>query len=274
VRALRADSGFFVSSFLDELERLQLPYVVAVRMNRLVRSALLGVEQWRSFAPGLEVGKTSYQAWRWPQPRRLVFICEELAERPDARGRRLFECPAYTFHLVVTPLADPPEEIWHFSNGRAESENRIEELEHAYGSNGFCLASSNGTEAVFRLNCLRFNLLAAFEHQVLEDDAPHLPTLRDDLFVVGAIRGTAARKEVLRLGLRGQRRERFARLLARLAATASTVMPQLQLAESTPPEVPRAWQPRRRPALPPGQRLPLYGFFNGGFRAQGVHFDV
>jgi len=43
-------------------------------MNRQVRSALLGGELWRGFAPGLEVGWTSYQAWRWPQLRRLVFI--------------------------------------------------------------------------------------------------------------------------------------------------------------------------------------------------------
>jgi hypothetical protein len=126
-------------------------------------------------------------------PRRSVFIREELAERPDPRGRRLFECPAYTFHLVVTSLADPPEEVWHFDNGRAESENRIEELEHAYGSNGFCSASFHGTEAVFRLNRLLFNLIAAFEHQILEDDAPQLSTLREDLIVVGAIRGTAGR---------------------------------------------------------------------------------
>jgi hypothetical protein len=34
--ALRADSGFFVTEFLEELETRPLPYAIAVRMNRFV----------------------------------------------------------------------------------------------------------------------------------------------------------------------------------------------------------------------------------------------
>ena len=38
--ALRADSGFFVTDFLAELERRALPYVIAVRMNPHLRRTL------------------------------------------------------------------------------------------------------------------------------------------------------------------------------------------------------------------------------------------
>jgi hypothetical protein len=43
-------------------------------------------------------------------------------------------------------------------------------------------------------------------------------TLRTRLFVIGAIRGADARQQVLRLGLRGRWRKRFAALLGRIGA--------------------------------------------------------
>src|SRR5881275_2320228 len=41
--AVRADSGFFLSEFLQELEHRALPYVIAVRMNPLLRRAVAGI---------------------------------------------------------------------------------------------------------------------------------------------------------------------------------------------------------------------------------------
>ncbi len=40
--AVRADSGFFLSEFLEELEQRALPYAIAVRMNPLLRRAVAG----------------------------------------------------------------------------------------------------------------------------------------------------------------------------------------------------------------------------------------
>ena len=132
--ALRADSGFFVTEFLTALETRGLPYAIAVRMNRLVHRQLVGLTAWRAFGPGLEVAETPYQALRWPTARRLVVVRERIAERPEARGRQLFEVPGYTFHAVVTSLALPPEAVWRFYNSRAESENRFKELKAAFGA--------------------------------------------------------------------------------------------------------------------------------------------
>jgi hypothetical protein len=53
-------------------------------------------------------------------------------------------------------------------------------------------------------------------------------TLRTRLLVIGAIRGADGRQPVLRLGLRGPWRQRFATLLARIAAL-------FQLWRSSPP---------------------------------------
>ena len=254
--ALRADSGFFVTEFLAARETRELPYAIAVRMNRLVHRQLVGLTAWRSFGPGLEVAETPYQALRWPRPRRLVVVRERIAERPEARGRQLFEVPGYTFHAVVTSLALPPEAVWRFYNSRAESENRFKELKAAFGAGGFCLAAFDGTEAAFRLICFLFNLVALFKRDVTGNARPQLPTLRSRLLVVGAILGARNRRPVLRLGLTGQAQAGFTALLDRIAALVRPTVAQLaNWAPAHGDSPPSPWRARKaRPVFP---QLPL-----------------
>ena len=242
--AVRADSGFFLSEFLEELERRALPYVIAVRMNPLLRRAVAAIGQWQSFAPGLEAGETTYCAHGWNAPRRLVVVRELLDERPEARGRKLLEVPGYTFHVLVTTLGHDPVATWRFYNSRAESENRIKELKEDFGADGFCLQSFDGTEAAFRLICFLFNLIAEFKREVIQDQAPRLSTLRTQVLVIGAILGREGRHTVLRLGLRERWRQRFAALLQRIAALAISTVAQFTDYLKNP--APRPWKPRRR----------------------------
>jgi hypothetical protein len=249
---LRADSGFFVTEFLVELERRALPYTIAVRMNRHLRHTVAGIQHWTPFAHGLEAAETNYQAHGWQTPRRLVVVREVLRERPEARGRKLLEVPGYTFHVLVTTLGHDPVATWRFYNSRAESENRIKELKEDFGADGFCLQSFDGTEAAFRLICFLFNLIAEFKREVTQDEAARLLTLRTRLFVIGAIRGADGRQVVLRLGLRGCWRQRFAALLARIAALAVATVAQFTDDQKNPSL--RPWKPRQsrlQPALLP-----------------------
>lgn len=252
--ALRADSGFFITEFLQELETRALPYAIAVRMNRFVQRTVVGIRQWSAFAPGLCVAEVPYQAQGWKSPRLLVVVREEIRERPEAKGRRLIDVPGYTFHTVVTTLELSPLDAWHFYNGRADSENRFKELKEDFGAGGFCLQSFDGTEAAFRLICFLFNLVADFKREVTRDESPRLMTLRSQVLVVGAILGADGRKPVLRLGLRGRWRERFAALLERIASLAASTVAQLANATEPLPISPlRPWRPRR-PRL---QTVPL-----------------
>ena len=245
--AVRADSGFFLSEFLDELEQRGLPYAIAARMNPLLRRAVAGIGQWQPFAPGLEAAETTYCAHSWHAPRRLVVVRELLLERPEALGRKLLEVPGYTFHILVTTLGLDPLATWRFYNSRAESENRLKELKEDFGADGFCLQSFDGTEAAFRLICFLFNLLANFKREVMQNEAPRLATLRTKLLVVGVIVGTDGRHTVLRLGLRDRWRQHFAALLERIAALAiSTVA---QFADHTKNTTPKPWKPHQPPHL-------------------------
>jgi hypothetical protein len=247
--ALRADSGFFVTEFLVELERRTLPYVIAVRMNPHLRRTVAGIGQWTPFARGLEAAATSYQAYGWPAPRRLVVVREMLRERPEARGRKLLEVPGYTFHVLVTTLGHDPVSTWRFYNSRAECENRIKELKDDFGADGFCLHSFDGTEAAFRLICFLFNLIADFKREITQNEAPRLLTLRTRLLVIGAIRAADGHRQILRLGLRGRWRQRFATLLARIAALPVATVAQFAADQKYP--LPRPWKPPPPPLQPP-----------------------
>ena len=157
------------------------------------------------------------------------FVRERIAERPDAKGRRLFDLPGYTFHTVVTTLDLPAIEVWRFYNGRSDCENRLKELKHDYGADGFCLNTFEGTEAVFRLICAFYNLLAAFKAEVTRDPAPQLARLRTEHLA----------------------------LLERIdASTRSTVMQSRNALEPLAFTASRPWQPRpaRRSSAP---RAPL-----------------
>lgn len=243
VYALRADSGFFVSEFLDDLERRNLPYAIAARMVPHLKRAIVGIKQWTPFATGLEAAEVHFETPGWARPRRIVVVREEISERPDAKGRKLIDVPGYTFHAVVTTLALAPVEAWRFYNGRGDCENRLKELKYEYGADGFCLRSFDGTEAVFRLLCLLFNLVALFKREAMRKEAPQLGQLRTDVLVVGGIVGASGRAKVLRLGLRGERQAQFTRLLDRVAAVGPTVA-QLQFFEGK--ESPTAWRLRRQ----------------------------
>jgi hypothetical protein len=142
-------------------------------MNPHLRRTVAGIGQWTPFARGLEAAETSYQAYGWQAPRRLVVVRETLRERPEAHGRKLLEVPGYTFHVLVTTLRHDPVQTWRFYNSRAESENRIKELKELkelkedFGADGFCLHSFDRTKAAFHLICFLFNLIADFKREGL-----------------------------------------------------------------------------------------------------------
>lgn len=198
VALVRADSGFFDEAILTALEAAALPYAIVARFTSLLQAGVYGLP-FRPFAPGLEVAELVYQAKRWACARRIVVVREEVAVRPAARGRTLLQVPGYRFHAVVTTLTLPPEEVWRTYNGRADIENRIKELKHAFGADGFCSRRFAGTEAALRFICLLYNLVGEFQRSLGHATLRTLTTLRTTLFACGAILGADGRHPLLRL---------------------------------------------------------------------------
>jgi hypothetical protein len=164
----------------------------------------------------------------WDSSRRLVLIREQIQEHKEARGRKLFDCPGYTFHALVTSLDWPAETVWRFYNSRADSENRIKEIAAHYGAKGFCVRRFDGTEAALRLICFLFNLMALFKREILKTSEPMLERLRSQLFAAGAAFGWDKGKSILRIAIKDPLRLRFRQLLARLERNVNRVVGEVK----------------------------------------------
>jgi hypothetical protein len=199
IRLLRADSGFFDDKLLSFLEQRLLPYIVVARLTTWVKRAAQRVEQWTILDDDYAAGEFRLQLCGWKAERRFVVIRERVREGRDSVGRKLIEVPGYTFRVFVTSCADLPQEIWRSYNRRADMENRIAELKHDLGADGFCLKSFFATEAAFRAVLLLFNLLAEFQRAAGLPVYREPATIRAQILTCGAILGRAGRHLVIHL---------------------------------------------------------------------------
>ncbi len=221
---VRADSGFCVTAFLATLEACELPYIIVARLTPLVRKLVIHripEIDWRPVARGIVVADVmaTVPAWRG-QARRFVCLRQTLMERPDASGRRLIECPGYTYRVFVTTVPYAAEVVTRMYAGRADSENRIKELKEDLSLDTFCLQSFDATDAAFRTGCVLYNLLMGFRETVLPACwfERRLRAIRDRVFHVGADLIPKARRLRVRFAVPPEDRAEFLQRLRMLSA--------------------------------------------------------
>jgi hypothetical protein len=199
IRLLRADSGFFDDKLLSFLEQRLLDYIVVAKLTPWVKRAAQGLAHWTRLDDDYAVGEFRLKLHGWNVERRFVAIREQVRDGHDSVGRKLIDVPGYTFRIFVTSSDAAPEEIWRDYNRRADMENRIAELKHDLGADGFCLKQFFATEAAFRAVLLLFNLLSEFQRAVGLPVYREPATLRTQILTCGAVLGRAGRRMVLHL---------------------------------------------------------------------------
>lgn len=157
-------------------------------------------------------------AWQGPA-RRFVCLRQTLTERPDARGRRLMECPGYTYRVFVTRVPSAAEVVAQMYAGRADSENRIKGLKEDLSLDTFCLQSFDATDAAFRTGCVLSNLLVGFRETVLPSCwfERRLRAVQDLVFLVGADLIPHARRLWVRFAVPVEERPAFLQRLRTLS---------------------------------------------------------
>ena len=230
---VRADAGFFEKRFLEYLEQEGLPYIIVARLTAVVRKLVIHripSTAWRVVAGGIEVAdvEVSLPNWRAGK-RRFVCLRQEILERPEARGRRLVDCPGYTYRVVVTCVPYAAEVVTRMYAGRADSENRIKELKEDLSLDTFCLKSFDATDAAFRMGCVLYNLLADFRETLLPRAwfERRLRAVRDFVFVVGADLIAQGRRVRIRLAMPQPERAEFLRRL-RIVSQGVPIAAQLE----------------------------------------------
>jgi len=199
IRLVRADSGFFEDKLLSFLEQRSLPYIVVARLTKWIKHEAQRVQNWRALDENYSVGEFRRKLLGWERERRFVVVRELVRESCNSLGRQLFDVPGYTFRIFVTSRSEAPEDIWRDYNRRADMENRIAELKHDLGADGFCLREFFATEAAFQAILLLFNLLSEFQRAAGLPVYREPATLRTQVFTCGAILGRAGRRLVLHL---------------------------------------------------------------------------
>lgn len=224
ISAIRADSGFFNEQYLRLFEEQSLPYIIPIRMHPPIKRfvASIPAEQWQPLDEQQDIADVSYAGPGWLRPRRVLAIRKKIR----SVGAALFDVPAYEYTALVTSLDGTARECSDFYDQRGVCENTIKEFKNDFGARGFSLAKFTPTEAAFRLVSILFNLVSEFKREVLRDTSPTLATLRSKVFVIGAALGRAARKTILRLGIRHPEK-RFSELLRRATSVTYAAAPQL-----------------------------------------------
>ena len=216
---VRADAGFFEKRLLEYLESQQLPYIVVARLTAVVRKLVIhqiASRAWRVVGRGVEVADLEVSLPNWKAvKRRFVCLRQEIAERPEARGRRLIDYPGYTYRVMVTSVPYAAEVVSRMYVGRADSENRIKELKEDLSLDTFCLKSFDATDAAFRMGCVLYNLLAQFRETVLPRSwfERRLRAVRDLVFLVGADLISQGRRIKIRFAMPEPERPEFLRRL-------------------------------------------------------------
>jgi len=224
ITAVRGDSGFFTEQYLRLFEQKDLRYIIPIRMQPPVKRFVASIAegQWQKLDDVHDIADVRYQGPGWIQQRRVLAFRKKInSDDPN----KLFDAPSYELSALVTSLELSARECSDFYDQRGECENTIKEFKNDFGARGFSLAKFTPTEAAFRLISVLFNLVSEFKRHVLRDPSMTLNTLRSRIFVIGAVLGRAARKTILRLGIRHPE-HRFSALLARANSAAYVTAPQ------------------------------------------------
>lgn len=216
VGLVRADAGFYEGRFLDDLEGRRIDYAVACKLSPPLKDHITRIKSWLTVENGIAVSEIDYQGFYWDKSRRVIVVRQEEKVRPNALGKELIALPGYKFHAFVTTLKLAPAEVWRIYNGRSDSENRILELKHDFGIDGFCLDHFYGTEAAFLTAMLAYNFMSLFRQALLQvPQAMRLSTMRSYCFAIGAWVGRKGHRKVLRISVPGKRRAWFEGLFGR-----------------------------------------------------------
>jgi len=201
---------------------------VVGRLHEPLRQLISRQTRWEpTELAGTEVAEEHYQAWSWGCRRRVILIRHRLAERPQAGGKLLVDCPGYAHQVLVTSLPPTvgPLQVWRTYNGRAGSENVIRELDECFALPQICLEKFYATEAALSLAVLSYNLCVLFQRHLGWQERVRATTLRFRLFSTGGIISRSGGYTTLRLAVRaGPSRVWWTRVLKKLSARSATAL--------------------------------------------------
>jgi hypothetical protein len=208
VGLMRLDSGFYSDSIMCLLEEKRYQYILSARLYHPFQRTIAQHKVWLKLDDGIEIAELEYQSEAWQISRRFIVVRQEKQERPQATGKQLsmFEedeiIGNYRYSAYVTNLDLPARLVWNMYRGRADSENRINELKEDFGMANFSCSSFDALEATLNWTMMAYNLMSLFRQVILQvKPQPQLKTLRYKLFATAAYITTNGNQRILNLAV-------------------------------------------------------------------------
>lgn len=214
LRGIRADSGFPDQEVMGYLEERQIAYVFKLPKKATVKKAISFLEHEPAFWELLDKTKKSWEveeSWavadirltmtNWSKDRRVV-IYREPEVHPQQDGQLTLPLVTYTYQAIVTNLEPDemaPVDLYRFYNGRANIENRIDELKEGYSMEQQSQHELIRNQAFTWLKAIAYNLLTWFKHALLPADLQkgEITTIRRKILVIaGNIVGSGRYRHV------------------------------------------------------------------------------
>ena len=216
VRRVVCDTGFYRSDWVRALEEGGYRYIIGVPHYWVLQEKVMEIKDWREVEKGIEVGEFRFQhkAEGWDKERRYVAVRRDKRRHPKSGGKQLSLFPEFEewegwrVSVYVTNEDSPAEEIWRRYRPRAEQENRIKEIKHDFGLDGFNLDGFWATESVMVLLVLVcYTIINFLRRRVFcrHGKKERLRTLRMKWFIIPGQLGRRGRDEILRLAVRSRK---------------------------------------------------------------------
>jgi len=209
IKGVIADSGFYLKEFIQQIERLELTYIIAARLYHPLQRKIFAQGNWQQIADGIWITEFRFAHEDWALQRRYIAIRQNIRRRQRAMGKELslfgneIDMKDYRYSVWITNSGDSPYEVWKQCRPRANDENTIKELKEDFALGGFCMKYFYSTESAMLIRVLLYNLFVLFRDQVLgqKDKIERLKTLRYKYFVVPSQMGRDGRVLILRLSV-------------------------------------------------------------------------
>ena len=155
---VRADSEMYCKELAHECERNECRFILSVKKNSAIRQKLSEITQWKFSPDSLGTAEFLYEPNGWGKNYRFLVSRYEKDKKEKDPQTDMFDDEEYKYRVVVTNLKHSSKAIVKEYDGRAGTENIIEEAKNQVAMAKIPGKNFNANSVYLQLVFLAFNL--------------------------------------------------------------------------------------------------------------------
>lgn len=170
VNRLRLDKGFFDEDNFKAFESRYLEYVCKAPLRENLKNAIILIPEkdWQSIDEYTSVTSREFIPPAWEKPRR--FVIRRVKIDKDTNQLLLDSQDFYRYEAVVTNMEGEDADIMNFYDGRANVENKIDELKDGFAVEEASQHLKIRNHASMIIKSIAYNLMNWYRQALLPQD--------------------------------------------------------------------------------------------------------